>query len=177
MRGYLDNAIATSAAIDSDGYLRSGDVAYKRQGKWYVVDRKKDLLKVRGWQVSPAELEAVLLTHPNVAGAAVIGVMSSKNDSLAGEVPRAYIVRKPSSSDVQEQELKDFVAARLARYKHLEGGVRFVDEIPRNASGKILRPRLRMLDAEQEGHGEYNPVRETAMANGEEFRRETEEDG
>ena len=177
MRGYLDNPTATSAAVDADGYLRSGDVGYKRQGKWYVVDRKKDLLKVRGWQVSPAELEAVLLTHPDVAGAAVIGVMGSNDhDLIRGEVPRAYVVCIPSSK-VQEQGLKDFVAARLARYKHLEGGVRFIDEIPRNASGKILRPKLRMLDAEREGHGEYNPVRETAMANVEDIRRKAQEGG
>ena len=165
MRGYLDNPTATAETVDSDGWLHTGDVAYQRNGKWYVVDRKKDLLKVRGWQVSPAELESVLLTHPAIAGAAVLGVLSSPDDRIGGEVPRAYIVRK-GSNEVTEQDVKTFAAERLAKYKHLEGGVRFVADIPRNASGKIMRQKLRALDTElRNEHHATNPVREIAITN------------
>ena len=165
MRGYLDDPTASALAVDASGYLCSGDVAYRREGKYYIVDRKKDLLKVRGWQVSPAELEAVLLTHRGVAGAAILGVMGEQDDRGAGEVPRAYVVRKPPS-DVQERELQDYIAARLARYKHLAGGVRFVEEIPRNASGKVLRSKLRALDAEHDALvPSVTPVRQTANQN------------
>ncbi len=155
MLGYLGNPEATAAAIDSDGWLKSGDVGYRSHGLWYIIDRKKELLKVRGWQVAPAELEAILLSHPQIFGAAVIGVPLSDG---TGEVPRAYVVRKPTmeaeaaasygligEKPVGEEEVKAYLAARLAKYKALAGGVQFVDEIPRNASGKALKFKLREM--------------------------------
>ena len=151
MLGYLDNPEATASAIDSDGWLKSGDVAYRRQGLWYIIDRKKDILKVRGWQVAPSELDAILLTHPQIAAAAVIGAPVPDG---TGEVPRAYVVRKPSTAasdaddaqpPVQEDEVKAFLAKRLAKYKALDGGVQFIDEIPKNASGKLMKFKLREM--------------------------------
>lgn len=151
MLGYLNNPDATAAAIDSDGWLKSGDVAYTRQGLWYILDRKKDMLKVRGWQVAPSELEAILLTHPQIAAAAVIGVPLPDG---TGEVPRAYVVRKPTMAasygvetqqPVQEDEVKAHLARRLAKYKALDGGVQFIDEIPKNSSGKPVKYKLREM--------------------------------
>lgn len=151
MLGYLDNPEATAATIDSDGWLKSGDVAYRRQGLWYIIDRKKDILKVRGWQVAPSELEAILLTHPQIAAVAVIGAPVPDG---TGEVPRAYVVRKPTTAasdgddaqpPVQEDEVKAYLAKRLAKYKALDGGVQFIDEIPKNASGKPMKFKLREM--------------------------------
>lgn len=110
--------------------------------KWYIVDRKKDLIKVRGFQVSPSEIEAVLLTHPRVGDVAVMGVDSGNGDDDGLEKPRAYVVLTPGTGGVSDMILEQYVAERLARYKQLTGGVRFVKAIPRNASGKILRRGL-----------------------------------
>lgn len=151
MLGYLDNPEETAAAIDSDGWLKSGDIAYSRQGLWYIIDRKKDILKVRGWQVAPSELEAILLTHPQIAAVAVIGAPLPDG---TGEVPRAYVVRKSTMAAsygvdaeqrVQEDEIKAYLARRLAKYKALDGGVQFIDEIPKNASGKPMKFKLREM--------------------------------
>ncbi len=148
MLGYLDNPEATASMIQASGWLKTGDIGYCREGKSYIVGRKKELIKVRGWQVAPAEVEAVLLTHPNVLGAAVVGVPDANQ---TGELARAYIVRRltegwaePEESDLAK-ELKDFVAQKLARYKHLDGGVIFVDQIPRNAMGKTVKGKLMAL--------------------------------
>jgi long-subunit acyl-CoA synthetase (AMP-forming) len=137
MKGYLNNAAATAEAFSEDGWVRSGDVGYLRDGKWYVVDRTKDLIKVRGWQVSPVEIEAVLLEHTSIADAAVIGVAAHDG---TGEVPVAFVVKTEDS--LQEQSIKEFIGQRLARYKSVDEVV-FVDVIPRNATGKILRRVLR----------------------------------
>lgn len=151
MLGYLDNPQATAATIDGDGWMKSGDVAYRRHGLWYIVDRKKDILKVRGWQVAPSELEAILLMHPQIAAAAVIGAPIPDG---TGEVPRAYVVRKSTMAasygvdaehPVQEDEVKAYLARRLAKYKALDGGVQFIDEIPKNASGKPMKFKLREM--------------------------------
>jgi AMP-binding enzyme C-terminal domain/AMP-binding enzyme len=138
MKGYLNNEKATSEAFTADGWIRSGDIGYVKEGRWYVVDRTKDLIKVRGWQVSPAEIECTLLEHPNVTDAAVIGI-KALDDS--GETPQAFIVRD-SQSEVNEKDIKDFLGRRLARYKGVSK-VEFVDAIPRNPTGKILRRVLR----------------------------------
>ena len=160
MSGYLDNPNATTETMDADGWLKTGDIAYRKDEKWYIVDRKKDLLKVRGWQVSPAEIEAILLTHPNVAEAAVIGVQSTNEKGMDSEVPQAYIVCKERRNREEERKLegniKNLVASKLSRYKHLEGGVRFISAIPRNASGKILRHKLRTLNAQPYKNGSSN---------------------
>jgi 4-coumarate--CoA ligase len=141
VRGYFENEEATRASWDEDGYFHTGDIAYcdpKTLG-WHIVDRKKDLIKVRGFQVAPAELEGVLLSHPSIIDAAVIGVPKADGSS---ELPRAYVVKMPGAA-VEEQDLHGFIGENLARYKRLDGGVVFVDSIPKNASGKILKVPLR----------------------------------
>ncbi|KAL9131508.1 MAG: hypothetical protein Q9217_000587 [Psora testacea] len=142
MQGYLDNPEATQAAKDSDGWLKTGDVAYKDQGKFYIVDRQKELIKVRGWQVSPAELEAQLLLHPMISDAAVIGVPTNPNSDDESELPRAYVVRV-GDEYLSEADVKAFMSMHLARYKNLDGGVNFIDAIPKNSTGKILRKVLK----------------------------------
>ena len=138
MRGYLNNPDATAATIDADGWLHTGDVAViDSDGHMTIVDRVKELIKFKGFQVPPAELEALLVTHPDVLDVAVIGIP----DEEAGELPKAFIVRRPDSS-VSATELQDFVAGHVATYKQIRL-VEFVDEIPKSASGKILRRVLR----------------------------------
>ncbi|GME34442.1 4-coumarate-CoA ligase-like protein [Neofusicoccum parvum] len=139
--GYYRNEEANKRDWDEDGYFHTGDVAYcDRESKlWYIVDRKKELIKVRGFQVSPTEVESVLLSHPNIADAGVIGVTLAENES---ELPRAYVVQKPGTK-VTEQEVMEYVTSRLSRYKRPEGGIRIVESIPKNASGKILKKELR----------------------------------
>ncbi len=141
--GYLDNPIANQA-FDSDGFYHTGDVGYCDPSSklWYIVDRKKELIKVRAWQVAPSELEAVLLSHPQIVDAAVIGVQFSRDE---GQLPRAYVVRRPGPDGrhLNEEEVKRFMESRLAHYKRLDGGVKFVEAIPKNASGKILKRLLR----------------------------------
>jgi acyl-coenzyme A synthetase/AMP-(fatty) acid ligase len=110
--------------------------------KWYIVDRKKELIKVRGFQVAPPELEAVLLSHPHIVDAAVIGVRVPPDNS---ELPRAYVVRRPGERGkrLTEDDVKKFLAGKLIKYKALNGGVKFLDAIPKNPSGKILKRILR----------------------------------
>lgn len=123
-------------------WFRTGDIGIFRNGKLYCVGRTKELIKVKGWQVAPAELEAVLLQHPEVVDVAVRGVVAKDEIS---EVPRAYIVRRnyqEAASASLAEELYHFCQSRLASYKALDGGVVFVAEIPRTASGKIQRAKL-----------------------------------
>lgn len=140
MRGYLNNPEATAQTIDSDGWLHTGDIGYADQdGHFFIVDRAKELIKYKGFQVPPAELEAVLLTHPCIADAAVIPYP----DDEAGEVPKGIIVLK---EPVEPQAILDYVSERVAphkRIRHLE----FTDKIPKSPSGKILRRVL--VDAEK----------------------------
>ena len=143
MKGYLNNALETAETFAPDGYVRSGDIGYVQNGKWYVIDRTKDLIKVRGWQVSPAEIEASLLEHPSVNDAAVIGVQAG--DVSGDESPVAYIVRNRGMT-LDASEVKAFLASRLARYKQVKD-VKFVDLIPRNPTGKILRRVIREVYA------------------------------
>jgi acyl-CoA synthetase (AMP-forming)/AMP-acid ligase II len=138
MKGYLNNDEATAATIDPDGWLHTGDVArIDADGHMYIVDRVKELIKFKGFQVAPAELEGLIITHPAVADVAVIGVA----DLEAGELPKAYVVLKPDAS-ATETDIKDFVAEHVASYKKL-AFVEFTGEIPKSASGKILRRFLR----------------------------------
>ena len=99
----------------------------------------QELIKVRGFQVAPAELEGVLFDHPDIIDAAVIGIQRTKEES---ELPRAYVVKRPGSA-LTENDVFKFSAERLARYKNLEGGIVFIDAIPKNASGKFLKNQLR----------------------------------
>ncbi|PGH28279.1 hypothetical protein AJ80_00170 [Polytolypa hystricis UAMH7299] len=153
---------------DTDGWFRTGDVLYVRNGKFYIVGRSKELIKVRGWQVAPAEIEAVLLKHPDIADAAVIGIAkweyNNANNSSgsilsalpADEMVRAYVVRRretshnPTSTScpscLTADDVYQFSKSQLASYKALDGGVIFVEEIPRTASGKIQRFKLAQMN-------------------------------
>ncbi|KAJ3283838.1 hypothetical protein HK104_010199, partial [Borealophlyctis nickersoniae] len=143
MKGYHNNPEATRHTIDAEGYLHTGDIAYVDQkGFFFIVDRLKELIKYKGLQVAPAELEAHLLTHPAVADAAVIGIP----DADAGEVPRAFVVLKPGVTGVKDTDIAQFIESKVARHKKLRGGVKFIPEIPKAASGKILRRVLRDSD-------------------------------
>lgn len=150
VKGYFNNPESNRLAWDGDGYFHTGDVALRRKvnGLWYIVDRKKELIKVRGFQVAPAELEGVLLSHPQISDVAVIGIPAGGAKANAGdqgtELPRAYIVRKPGSQ-IKEAEVQAYMKERLAGYKQLVGGVKFVDAIPKNASGKILKKDLKVI--------------------------------
>ncbi|KAF9889587.1 hypothetical protein FE257_007095 [Aspergillus nanangensis] len=136
-------------AKDSQGWFRTGDVAYVNNGLYYIVGRTKELIKVRGWQVAPAELEAVLLRHPGIEDAAVTGV-TSKDGST--EVPRAFIVRAKGTvgGQLTAEEVYMFSRRQLASYKALDGGIIFVEEIPRTASGKIQRFKLTQMNSYRE---------------------------
>ncbi len=135
MRGYLGNPQATAEMIDEDGWLRSGDVGYAdEQGQLFVIDRLKELIKYKGRQVAPAELEAILLTHPAVADAGVI----PSPDEEAGEVPKAFVVLKSAAS---AKEIMEFVAQQVAPHKRIRL-MEFVKEIPKSPAGKILRRLL-----------------------------------
>ena len=141
MKGYLGRPDATAAMIDPDGWLHTGDVGHVDADGWlFIVDRVKELIKYKGFQVAPAELEALLLTHPGIADAAVIGVYNDEGN----EVPHAYVVRQPTAGDLSEGEVMMYVAERVAPYKRVRQ-VTFIDDVPRAASGKILRRRLREL--------------------------------
>jgi acyl-CoA synthetase (AMP-forming)/AMP-acid ligase II len=132
MKGYLNDPEATAATVDADGWLHTGDIGHADgDGYFHVVDRLKELIKYKGYQVAPAELEALLLSHPRVADAAVV----PRPDEEAGEVPKAYVVAK---GDVSADELMEFVARRVAPHKKVRA-VEFLAEVPRSASGKILR--------------------------------------
>ncbi|KIY68370.1 acetyl-CoA synthetase-like protein [Cylindrobasidium torrendii FP15055 ss-10] len=143
MKGYLKNASATAGCINSEGWFQTGDIAVRtNEGFYYIVDRKKELIKYKGFQVPPAELEALLLNNPDVADAAVVGVY---DDAQATELPRAYIVAaNPSAKKAQlARDVIAWTKARVASHKQLRGGVAVIDVIPKSAAGKILRKDLR----------------------------------
>ncbi|TAQ90522.1 hypothetical protein B7494_g1160 [Chlorociboria aeruginascens] len=145
--GYFENPQANKESFDSEGFYHTGDILYcdSKTKKWYIVDRKKELIKVRGFQVAPPELESVLISHPLIIDAAVIGVKYP--DEINVEHPRAYVVKRPveASKELNEEKVKKYCGERLAKYKELTGGVQFVDAIPKNASGKILKRVLREM--------------------------------
>ncbi|XP_058448263.1 probable 4-coumarate--CoA ligase 1 isoform X2 [Malaya genurostris] len=141
MKGYLNNEQATRETLDSNGWLHTGDVAYYDQdGFFYIVDRTKELIKVKGNQVSPTELENLIMELPEISDVAVAGVA----DETAGELPRAYVVLKQEHS-LSEKTIVEHVKNRVVKYKQLAAGVRFVKEIPRNAAGKVIRQQLHLL--------------------------------
>jgi acyl-CoA synthetase (AMP-forming)/AMP-acid ligase II len=132
MKGYLNRPDATAAMIDGDGWLHTGDIGFAdERGCFFIVDRLKELIKYKGMQIAPAELEAVLLSHPAIADAAVIPLA----DEEAGQVPKAFVVLK---GELAAADILEFVAARVAPYKKLRS-VEFTDHIPKSPSGKILR--------------------------------------
>ena len=137
MKGYLNNEEATRSTL-KDGWLHSGDIGYYDQShRFYIVDRLKELIKVKGFQVAPAELEDLLRLNSKVQDVAVIGVPHER----FGEVPRAYVVR--ASEGVTEAELHEFLNAEVAEFKQLRGGLEFIKQIPKSPSGKILRRELK----------------------------------
>jgi 4-coumarate--CoA ligase len=139
MLGYLNNQKATEDTIDKDGFVHTGDIGMvDEDGYYYIVDRLKELIKYNGYQVPPAELEALLITHEAIADAAVIGVP----DEEAGELPKGYVVLKPGKT-VTPEELSMWLEQHVAPYKKLRGGIEFVESIPKSASGKILRRLLK----------------------------------
>ena len=141
VKGYLNNPAATASTFDADGWIHTGDIGYfDAEGYLYVVDRVKELIKYKGLQIAPAELEAVLVQHPAIADAAVIRVP----DEEAGEIPKAFLVAR---SEVAPEDVMAFVAERVAPYKKVRR-IEFVDEIPKSASGKILRRVLMAKEAE-----------------------------
>jgi acyl-CoA synthetase (AMP-forming)/AMP-acid ligase II len=136
MKGYAGNPEATREMIKPDGWLRTGDIGYcDEEGRLFVVDRLKELIKTNGRQVAPAELESLLLSHAAIADAAVI----PSPDEKSGEVPKAFVVLK---GKVSAEEIMEFVAARVAPYKRIRQ-VEFVSEIPKSPAGKILRRVLK----------------------------------
>ncbi len=140
MLGYLNNPKATANTIDKDGFLHTGDIAeIDEDGYYYIVDRLKELIKYKGFQVAPAELEALLVTHPAVADAAVIGVPNEE----AGELPKAYVVLKEGQKDVTHDDIAKWLESKVTNSKRLRGGVEFIEVIPKSASGKILRRVLK----------------------------------
>jgi acyl-CoA synthetase (AMP-forming)/AMP-acid ligase II len=138
MKGYFGRPEETDTLIDADGWLHTGDIGVvDGDGWWFVVDRVKELIKYKGYQVAPAELEAVLLGSPDVADAAVIGVYDERGD----EVPKAFVVRAPGSAATEDDVLA-YAAGHTAPYKRVRR-VEFIDAVPKAASGKILRRELR----------------------------------
>ncbi|KAI4477049.1 hypothetical protein M0804_013050 [Polistes exclamans] len=139
MKGYYNDSNSTDTIIDKDGWLHTGDVGYyDENGCFYIVDRLKELIKYKGFQVPPAELEAILLNCDGIKDAAVIGLPNEE----AGELPFAFVV-KQEQSRITEDEIIQYVNERVSNQKKLRGGVKFVKDIPKTASGKILRRELR----------------------------------
>ena len=139
-KGYLNNPAMTAETITPDGWVRTGDIGhFDADGYLFITDRLKELIKVKGFQVAPAELEALLLTHPAVADAAVIG----RADDRAGEIPVAYLVTR---APVDREAVKQWVAEQVIDCKRL-GDVVFCEAIPKSPTGKILRRELRLQDA------------------------------
>lgn len=145
MAGYYDNEAATKATITEDGWLKTGDIArWDADADWlFITDRLKELIKYKGFQVAPAELEALLQSHEHLQDAIVIPVA----DDAAGELPRAYVVKKATAPNhLSTEDIQAFVNERVAPHKRLRGGVFFIDQVPKNASGKLLRREMRVID-------------------------------
>lgn len=141
-KGYYNNPKATAQSIDQDGWYHTGDIGYAdKDNNIYITDRVKELIKYNGFQVAPAQLESLLLAHPAVNDVAVIGVYSEER---ATELPRAYIVLASDhkAAEKMEEELSDWLNEKVAPYKRLRGGIRFVNEIPKSNAGKLLRRTL-----------------------------------
>lgn len=151
--GYLNNPEGTANALTDDGYFKTGDVGHQDEhGNFFITDRVKELIKYKGFQVPPAELEGLLLGHSDIDDVAVIGIDDKEN---ATEVPRAFVVLKKGveGGSGKEKEIVDWLSVKVANHKKLRGGVKFVDEIPKSVSGKILRRVLKAqaLEAEKKG--------------------------
>ncbi|KAF2794097.1 4-coumarate-CoA ligase-like protein [Melanomma pulvis-pyrius CBS 109.77] len=144
-KGYYNNPTADAESF-TGSWFHTGDIAEFRNGLLYIVDRKKELIKYKGMQVAPAELEALLINHDDIADAAVIGVLTEDGHN---EVPRAYVVA--DQKKIGEEDIKEYVKRNVAGYKQLRGGVIFLDAIPKSPAGKILRKDLRLLAKRETG--------------------------
>ncbi|CAM8966999.1 unnamed protein product [Rhodiola kirilowii] len=134
----LHNKEETEKTIDNEGWLHTGDIGYiDDDGDIFIVDRIKEMIKYKGFQVAPAELEAILVSHPSVNDAAVIPLP----DEEAGEVPAACVVKQPNATE-SEEEIMEYVASNVANYKKIRV-LHFVDSIPKSTSGKIMRRFLK----------------------------------
>jgi acyl-CoA synthetase (AMP-forming)/AMP-acid ligase II len=154
MKGYLNNDAATAGCLDEEGWLQTGDIGFlTEEGYLTITDRLKELIKYKGFQVAPAELEDMLLSHPKIIDAAVI----PRLDDEAGEVPLAFVVLSPAAVEAggegapTPEEIAAFVAAKVAPHKQLRGGVMVIDAIPKSPTGKLLRRVL----VEREKAGEF----------------------
>lgn len=149
-QGYWQRPEATAACLSKDGWFRTGDIGHMdADGDFYITDRAKELIKYKGFQVAPAELEGVLTQHPLVNDTAVVGV---KSIALGTEIPRALVVRKGGMQAVQpgdEKAICDWIAKQVVGYKKLRGGIGFVSEIPKSKAGKILRRQLKAQAAKE----------------------------
>ncbi|RIB09096.1 hypothetical protein C2G38_1981828 [Gigaspora rosea] len=160
MKGYLNNSSAINAAFDKDDFLHTGDIAYvDDQGIYHIVDRKKELIKYKGFSVAPAELESILLTHDKISDAAVIGCYSEENQT---ELPIAYIVLKSEDKEKHpylKNEIIQYVNSNVAPHKKIRD-LLFIDKIPKSESGKILRRVLRDMTMNEyvEDHGNFNYI-------------------
>ena len=142
MLGYLNNPEATAETLTEDKWLRTGDIAeMDKNGNVFIVDRLKELIKYKGYQVAPAELEAILLDNPDIADAACSSIFDREGE----EVPKAYVVKQPGS-DITEDDVIEFVAQRVAPYKKVRA-VEFMEAIPKSGTGKILRKDLKAMEA------------------------------
>jgi 4-coumarate--CoA ligase len=151
--GYLNNPEGTKNALTPDGYFKTGDVGHQdAEGNFYITDRVKELIKYKGFQVPPAELEGILISHPDIDDVAVIGIDDKEQ---ATEVPRAYVVPKKGveAGKATEKRIVEWLDSKVASHKRLRGGVRFVDVVPKSVSGKILRRVLKEMAKEEESKG------------------------
>jgi 4-coumarate--CoA ligase len=142
-KGYLNRPELTKDCFTDDGFFLTGDIGHQDDnGNFYITDRVKELIKYKGFQVAPAELEGILVGHPKVDDVAVIGIFSAEQ---ASELPRAYVKLAPGADANQqtEKEIADYLQSKVAPHKRLRGGIRFVPEIPKSVSGKILRRVLK----------------------------------
>lgn len=152
-QGYLNQPQLTKESFTEDGFFKTGDIGHEDDnGNFYITDRVKELIKYKGFQVAPAELEGLLLDHPKVNDAAVIGLY---NDEQQTELPRAYIVLAPGAAKSNEtaDEIAKWLHEKVAPHKKLRGGVFFIDEVPKSTSGKILRRILKDAAVQEQKAG------------------------
>jgi len=149
-RGYLNQPEQTKASFTEDGYFKTGDIGHvDKDGSFWITDRVKELIKYKGFQVAPAELEGLLLDNPQVNDAAVIGLQDAEQQT---ELPRAYIVlaQGVEKTDATKQQIADWLHQKVANHKKLRGGIYFIDEVPKSVSGKILRRVLKEQALEEQ---------------------------
>lgn len=143
--GYLNNPTATANCMTHDRFFKTGDIGhFDEDGYLYITDRKKELIKYKGFQVAPVELEGLLIGHLKVGDVCVLGVWE---ESQATELPRAYLVKAESAKTANDEalanEIQHWLSAKVAPHKRLRGGIHFVDTIPKSAAGKILHRVLK----------------------------------